>query len=129
MKISEIFLGETSDHMPVAIKLSEKFQMHEFDCYKELHALTNKTCEKFGVPFIHNHGEFFHFQMLAMTRLDTSLDTLLKLFAPFSKENILIIARDMVRCVVFFDMAVASKFCALKSSFFLTFVHHADQNT
>lgn len=84
------------DHIPVAIKLSEKFQMHEYECYKELNALTNKTCEKYGVPFIYNCGEFLHFQMLAMTRLDTSLDFLLKTFGPFSKENILIIARDMV---------------------------------
>lgn len=70
--------------------------MHEYECYKELNALTNKTCEKYGVPFIYNCGEFLHFQMLAMTRLDTSLDFLLKTFGPFSKENILIIARDMV---------------------------------
>lgn len=87
------------DHTPVAIKLSAKFQTHEYECYKELGALVNRTCEHYGIPFIYNYGEFLHFQMLTMTRLDTGLDLLLKEYAPFSKENILIIARDLVsRC-------------------------------
>lgn len=91
-----IFLGESDDHTRVAIKLSEKFQTHEYECYKHIGALANRTCEHYGVPFIYNYGEFMHFQMLTMTRLDSGLDMLLKETAPFSRDNILIIARDLV---------------------------------
>lgn len=62
--------------------------------------------------------------MLTMTRLDTGLDMLLKEFGPFSRDNLLIIARDMVSwCAFHVHLPIA----ILKSSVFFAFFG-SDQN-
>lgn len=87
--------GEVEGKYPVALKISNRLD-REFRCYEKINAMRNRTCESYGITFIYYCGEFLHLKMLAMTLLEKDLDSLRKELGPFSRDTILIVARDLV---------------------------------
>lgn len=76
-----------------------KYTIHyerEYICYEKMNALTDKVCEKYGIPFIYHTDEFLNYKTMAMTMLDSDLLSLHKKLGSFSKDTILIFFRDMV---------------------------------
>lgn len=98
MHYFHIHLGETEDNTPVAIKVSTATVMYhrEYNCYEKMDAMTDKVCEKYGIPFIYHTDDFLLYKTMAMTMLDTDLLSLQRKFGSFSRDSILIFFRDMV---------------------------------
>ncbi|XP_037045820.1 casein kinase I-like [Bradysia coprophila] len=98
--ISFVLPGVLADGTPVAIKFmndSSEYFAREYNCFEKMNATVHKQCEKFGIPFIYHTGNFLNFKTIAMTLLDTDLQSLHKKVGPFSEDSILILFKDLVR--------------------------------
>lgn len=106
MHYFHIRLGETEDSIPVAIKVSTGTVMYhrEYNCYEKMNAMTDKVCEKYGIPFIYHTDDFLFYKTIAMTMLDIDLLSLQRKFGSFSIDSILIFFRDMVSSQIDFSM-------------------------